>query len=307
MQRSEQARAIYDTQNELWNYLESLVPQLLEPVPDESDDAEIVAGWEPQWSDYRDLDYLWMEWDGHDFFEHAQRVGNWERLLSLMRSLRLALDNRNLALVLDVFSDIDSCIDRIEMPVRVNFEVKAEVEDALLELEQVYPQLVYRGADEQIQLPGKELILEASTALAHQVAKDPALLHRLTPREFEEFIAELFSWFGYEVHLTARTRDGGRDIVAVRGDHGILSKLLIECKRFAPARPVGLSYVRELYAVKTLEKATKAILATTSHFTRDARRLERQLIYELELKDFEAVIAWTREYSKFLSRIRHSA
>jgi hypothetical protein len=35
-------------------------------------------------------------------------------------------------------------------------------------------------------------------------------------RTLEEIVAELFDNFGYEVELTKRTRDGGRDIIAIR-------------------------------------------------------------------------------------------
>jgi HJR/Mrr/RecB family endonuclease len=38
----------------------------------------------------------------------------------------------------------------------------------------------------------------------------------LNRRLFEEFVAELFHEFGYEVELTKRTRDGGRDVIAIR-------------------------------------------------------------------------------------------
>src|SRR5258708_40197380 len=53
----------------------------------------------------------------------------------------------------------------------------------------------------------------------------------LTPRQFEELIAEIWSRFGYEVELTARTRDGGRDIIAIRRSVEASYRHLIECKR----------------------------------------------------------------------------
>jgi HJR/Mrr/RecB family endonuclease len=137
-----------------------------------------------------------------------------------------------------------------------------------------------------------KLVLDVSTSLSALVANDPQALRRLSPREFEKLIAEIFNTFGYHVELTARTRDGGRDVVAVKHQDDILYKLLIECKRYSPHRKVGVAHVRELYAVKTIERATKAILATTSMFTADARRLEQKLIYELELKDKDAIVNW---------------
>ncbi len=73
-------------------------------------------------------------------------------------------------------------------------------------------------------------------------------------------------WFSDE----KRTRDGGRDIVAIGEKARSLLKYIIECKRHRKDRKVGISYVRALYGVKLSEGATKAILATTSGFTKGA-------------------------------------
>ena len=45
--------------------------------------------------------------------------------------------------------------------------------------------------------------------------RDPSQLCEIDRRVFEELVAELFDGFGYAVELTARTRDGGRDMIAV--------------------------------------------------------------------------------------------
>lgn len=41
------------------------------------------------------------------------------------------------------------------------------------------------------------------------IAKEPNKLHKISPREFEEVVAELLAAFGWEVSLTPATRDGG--------------------------------------------------------------------------------------------------
>jgi restriction endonuclease Mrr len=94
--------------------------------------------------------------------------------------------------------------------------------------------------------------------LLDESAIRPEKLLQLTPRQFEEFIAELWERFGYQVELTKRTRDGGRDVIAVRRVEAEL-KFLIECKRNNPSHKVGIGLVRALYGVKMHEKATKAL------------------------------------------------
>ena len=41
----------------------------------------------------------------------------------------------------------------------------------------------------------------------------------MSPRGFEELVAEMLSRLGYEVTLTPASRDGGKDIYAARRDH----------------------------------------------------------------------------------------
>lgn len=60
-----------------------------------------------------------------------------------------------------------------------------------------------------------------------------------------------------------------RDIIAIK-KLGTELKYLIECKRPDPGNVVGIKPVRELFGVKQDEKASKAILVTTSCFSPDA-------------------------------------
>lgn len=121
----------------------------------------------------------------------------------------------------------------------------------------------------------------------------PEDLLRLTPREFECLVGELWKRFGYQVELTKRTRDGGRDIIAIRREE-IGLRVLIECKRFDLSNKVGVDLVRTLYGVKTDECASKAVLATTSTFSSEAMRFCERHYWELEPCDHEDVITWIR-------------
>jgi restriction endonuclease Mrr len=120
---------------------------------------------------------------------------------------------------------------------------------------------------------------------------NPQELFRLDPRQFEELVAEIWKRFGYVVELTSRTRDGGRDIIAIKQSEASL-RFLIECKRYSSSNRVGVGIVRELYGVKEDEKATKAILATTSTFTKTARDFVSRHLWELEARDFDGVVDW---------------
>ncbi len=118
----------------------------------------------------------------------------------------------------------------------------------------------------------------------NEIIQRPGVMHDLAPHQFEELVAEIWARFGYKVELTKRTRDGGRDIIAV-GNAVMNTRLLIECKKYMPLHKVGVGIVRALYGVKTHEGATKAILATTSSLTADAREFVGQHRWELEARD----------------------
>lgn len=145
-----------------------------------------------------------------------------------------------------------------------------------------------------------DVIVAVNDELLQLIARKPDLLFRISPRRFEEVIAEVFFRNGYEVQLTKATRDGGRDIVAIQKQMGIASKYLIECKRYSSARRVSIAVVQRLLGVKIAERANKAILATTSTFTRDARRFASTHLWDLDLKDYNDILAWVRSCERLV-------
>jgi restriction system protein len=82
--------------------------------------------------------------------------------------------------------------------------------------------------------------------------------------------AALYRNLGYTVELTPPSRDGGRDVIAVRQTPGQREVVEIECK--AHTSPVGVSYVRQLRGVIERLGANRGILITISRFTRGAQQ-----------------------------------
>ncbi len=138
---------------------------------------------------------------------------------------------------------------------------------------------------------------QINNKLIKHFSQSPNELKVINRRLFEELIAKLFHGFGFEVELTKQTKDGGRDIVAIKNAEVGL-KYLIECKRPDPGNVVGIRPVRELYGVKQDGKASKAILATTTYFSPDALQFFDRNKWELEPKDFHGVMNWITEYLK---------
>jgi hypothetical protein len=140
----------------------------------------------------------------------------------------------------------------------------------------------------------RPLILTVDFAALLQLAsEEPARLHQLAPRRFEELIAHIFERFGYEVEVTPKTRDGGYDVAAVRKAEAEI-RLLIECKRYTPPHKVGRPTVQQLYGVLADRRtqATKGIIATTSTFTNDAKSFILSNRWIIEGRDAAGIADW---------------
>jgi DNA-binding CsgD family transcriptional regulator len=152
-----------------------------------------------------------------------------------------------------------------------------------------------------IELPsGSTLLLitqDISGSLVRYFAEHPEEMKTMDRRKFEELIAGLFDVFGYQVELTKRTRDGGVDIIAVK-DAEVKVKYLIQAKRPEPYNPIGVRWVREIMGVKEIKGATKAILATTTYFSKPAIMESEIVKWELDLRDYEGILDWLEQYKK---------
>ena len=133
--------------------------------------------------------------------------------------------------------------------------------------------------------------------ICRYLSKHPDFLHMMDPRAFEKLVAEFFRSHGWNVELTARTRDGGYDIIAVRRSIPTNIKVLVEAKRFKPDRPVGINLVRALYGVRSIRTASQVVLATSSYVSRPAKReFSRVIPWELDFIERDKILNWCKRY-----------
>lgn len=135
-------------------------------------------------------------------------------------------------------------------------------------------------------------VREIADRLIHDMRAKPSRLFELSPRRFEELVAELFERGGYSVSLTAPSRDGGADLFAVRKDHFAEFCVAVECKRYRSDRPVGVGVVRALYGVVDDLRVSAGAVVTTSSFTSGALNMQRNLPMRLALHDYAALVHW---------------
>ncbi len=135
-------------------------------------------------------------------------------------------------------------------------------------------------------------VSEVNDWMLNELSKNPTDLFKLSPRRFEELIAEVLMRKGYSVELTPETRDGGKDIYVARKDDLGSFLYLVECKHYEPTHKVGVSVIRDLYGVLSKEKATYGIVVTTSDFTKPAKDFQQDIKFQMSLKNFNSIQKW---------------
>lgn len=136
----------------------------------------------------------------------------------------------------------------------------------------------------------KIIVSEINDQILYKISQNPNLLHELSSYNFERIVAKMFEKRGFSVRITPQTRDGGKDIFIAKND--LCSFLFyVECKKYAPNRPVGIEIIQRLYGVISAEKATGGIIATTSYFTEPAKKYIREynLEHQIALQDFNVL------------------
>ncbi|UPT69323.1 MAG: restriction endonuclease [Flavobacterium sp. JAD_PAG50586_2] len=124
--------------------------------------------------------------------------------------------------------------------------------------------------------------------------RSPDDVYNLTPRQFEETVAELMVRRGYNVELTQQTKDGGKDlIIANQRDIGNFLYYL-ECKKFAPNRPVGINLVRELAGTVSVDRVTAGIMVTSSYFSPEAIQFSEKIKHQMSLIDYVKLKEWLK-------------
>ena len=86
-----------------------------------------------------------------------------------------------------------------------------------------------------------------------------------TPEKWEEIVAGAYKQEGWEVTLTPRSGDFGRDVIAIKKGIGSV-RVIDQVKRYKPPHLVTADDVRALIGVLHGDGASKGFLTTTSNF-----------------------------------------
>ncbi len=142
-------------------------------------------------------------------------------------------------------------------------------------------------------LSASATVLSRLRQVSGEVAKRHEQLRRsvthLEARQFECEIARLLQRMGFRADVTGATSDDGVDVFA-RKDK---DKIVVQCKRWEQ-KPVGRAVVDELAGTASRHGATRAILATTSYFSADAKSAAGK--HGIELWGFSELCGYFKQY-----------
>lgn len=134
------------------------------------------------------------------------------------------------------------------------------------------------------------------------IERNASLLHQVPWRRLEELIAAAYKREGWdEVTITPRSRDGGRDVIAVRRGPCAI-RIIDQVKAYSPGHRVTANDVRALLGVLSSDaNVSKGFLTTTAEFAPhilEDDTITRFIPYRLELKNGVQLRSWLVEVAK---------
>jgi HJR/Mrr/RecB family endonuclease len=120
-------------------------------------------------------------------------------------------------------------------------------------------------------------------------------LERISDRQLEIVLAEIFSREGYETFLTPPSHDGGRDVIAAKP--GAVPLLILgEAKKHTLVKP---SIIHSLAGVLDRDKANTALLATTGRFSANTRQEALNAWgTRIQLRDGDEMANWIKSLKR---------
>ncbi len=110
----------------------------------------------------------------------------------------------------------------------------------------------------------------------------------ITPREYEQYVAEVLREHGWDAHATKGARDQGIDVVASQNG----KKVVIQCKLYSNS--VGNAAVQEIIAGREFIKADFAAVVSNIKYTLPAKQLAASsgvlLLHDAELPELYSML-----------------
>ncbi|WP_105438288.1 restriction endonuclease [Neorhizobium sp. T25_13] len=131
--------------------------------------------------------------------------------------------------------------------------------------------------------------------------ENPECLPDVSKSEFEALCAELFVRRGFEVDLFRKSKDGGIDFLAVRGDLGDPVIFAVQCKH--PDRPIGKRpkslgrpILQQIYGAAKAWDLDGAVAISSTVYSAEAKSFASYKPREMTLHDGQDILEWIKHY-----------
>jgi restriction system protein len=126
-------------------------------------------------------------------------------------------------------------------------------------------------------------------------------LQQMDPAAFERFVADVWTYLGWDTRVVGEPGDRGIDVVATTKDG---DKQLIQAKRYGPDTTVGSPEVQQYASLRLQEDGVNQVtIVTTGTFSQQAEELAPEL--DVILVDGEALLGVLEEVDAFEVFARH--
>lgn len=145
-----------------------------------------------------------------------------------------------------------------------------------------------------------EIKIVTDTRLIKMIQNRPEMMFKISPREFEFFVAELLEKLDYtDIKLGQGSKDGGVDISATIKNNIGIEKILVQCKRFSEKNKVGEPIIKQLLYEVDMRKATRGVIVTTSTLTKPAHTLITSFLFRLSAIENDGIMRMLKEIKTF--------
>ncbi|MEH7131246.1 restriction endonuclease [Neobacillus drentensis] len=121
--------------------------------------------------------------------------------------------------------------------------------------------------------------------------------------KFEEYIAKLLENLGFsKTYVTKKSGDFGADIIAIDKND---TRVAVQCKRYGTQNSVGNDAIQQIYSAMGYFDCQKAMVITTSYFSKPALQMAQKLGVELWNRNTltEKIASITKEsWNEYLSK-----
>lgn len=142
-------------------------------------------------------------------------------------------------------------------------------------------------------------------SIIETINRSPDTIYEIDWRKREEIVAGAYRQQGFEVTLTPRSNDKGRDVIAVKQGFGSI-RFFDQVKAYRPGHVVTAKDVQAMVGVLSLQpNVSKGLVTTTSEFAPGVLwdpEIARLIPYRLELKAREQLLEWLTAVAKSAER-----